>query len=65
MGLNKNNGKESLRPLHRYLPNVLRAGIEPARIASLVFETNASTNSAIGASLNCVAKVRNISDIEE
>ena len=28
---------------------VPRAGIEPARIASLVFETNASTNSAIGA----------------
>lgn len=25
---------------------VPRAGIEPARIASLVFETNASTNSA-------------------
>ena len=28
---------------------VPRAGIEPARIASLVFETNASTNSAIWA----------------
>ena len=28
---------------------VPRAGLEPARIASLVFETNASTNSAIGA----------------
>ena len=35
---------------------VPRAGIEPARIASLVFETNASTNSAIGA--NASAKVR-------
>ncbi len=28
------------------LLSVPRAGIEPARIASLVFETNASTNSA-------------------
>lgn len=30
---------------------VPRAGIEPARLAALVFETNASTNSAIWASL--------------
>lgn len=28
---------------------VPRAGIEPARLAALVFETNASTNSAIWA----------------
>lgn len=29
--------------------SVPRAGIEPARLAALVFETNASTNSAIWA----------------
>ena len=29
--------------------DVPRAGIEPARLAALVFETNASTNSAIWA----------------
>ena len=32
------------------LKSVPRAGIEPARLAALVFETNASTNSAIWAS---------------
>ena len=29
--------------------SVPRAGVEPARLAALVFETNASTNSAIWA----------------
>lgn len=33
---------------------VPRAGIEPARLSTLVFETNASTNSAIWA--GCGAK---------
>ena len=32
---------------------VPRAGIEPARLAALVFETNASTNSAIWAQNAC------------
>ena len=36
---------------------VPRAGIEPARLAALVFETNASTNSAIWATFqNCERK---------
>ena len=30
--------------------NVPRPGVEPGRLAALVFETNASTNSAIWAS---------------
>ncbi len=35
---------------HKLLFGVVpRAGIEPARLAALVFETNASTNSAIWA----------------
>ena len=33
--------------------SVPRAGIEPARLAALVFETNASTNSAIWAFCRC------------
>ena len=36
---------------------VPRAGIEPARLAALVFETNASTNSAIWAFLNWCANI--------
>ncbi len=40
--------------------SVPRAGIEPARLAALVFETNASTNSAIWACamMNCGCKVK-------
>ncbi len=34
---------------HFYLNQVPRAGIEPARVAPLVFETSASTDSAIWA----------------
>ena len=36
-------------PLHHIPGFVLRAGVEPARVAPLVFETSASTDSAIGA----------------
>ena len=37
----------------RILNSVPKAGVEPARIAPLVFETSASTDSAIWASLRC------------
>ncbi len=45
--------KEEIATLYVWLfpDSVPRAGIEPARIAPLVFETNASTNSAIWASI--------------
>ena len=36
------------------------AGIEPARIAPLVFETSASTDSAIRAGVNCFEKCKGI-----
>ena len=44
---------------------VPRAGVEPARIAPLVFETSASTDSAIWATLsnNSDAKVRHFSEL--
>lgn len=38
---------------------VPRAGIEPARLAALDFESSASTSSAIWATQNCFAKVNN------
>ena len=37
--------------------SVPRPGIEPGWVAPLVFETSASTDSAIWAILNCTAKV--------
>ena len=43
----------SLRPA-LLVPEVPRAGVEPARVAPLVFETSASTDSAIWA---CVARL--------
>ena len=43
---NKNKIKESLDTFPDSVP---RAGVEPARIAPLVFETSASTDSAIWA----------------
>ena len=43
----------SLRPCAKY-SEVPRAGVEPARVAPLVFETSASTDSAIWA---CVARL--------
>ena len=39
---------------------VPEAGIEPARIAPLVFETSASTDSAIRAGVNCFEKCKGI-----
>ena len=44
--------KKSLHPtsvLQGFTVRLLRAGVEPARVAPLVFETSASTDSAIGA----------------
>jgi hypothetical protein len=43
------NHKKSSFILRRSLSNVPRAGVEPARPKALVFETNASTDSAIWA----------------
>ena len=37
--------------------NVPRPGVEPGRLAALVFETNASTNSAIWASNRVLASL--------
>ena len=42
--------KRGLSPIARFL--VPRAGVEPARVAPLVFETSASTDSAIWAGKN-------------
>ena len=50
----KKNG-ESFSTLSVSVP---RPGIEPGWVAPLVFETSASTDSAIWASLKCMAKVR-------
>ena len=46
IGLQHSHCLESLRAV---LSKVPRAGVEPARVAPLVFETSASTDSAIWA----------------
>ena len=50
--------KENGESLSTFSASVPRPGIEPGWVAPLVFETSASTDSAIWAFLKCDAKVR-------
>jgi hypothetical protein len=61
MGTNwehKHKKKRAKYLIYKYLALFLvpRAGVEPARVAPLVFETSASTDSAIWAFLRCKDK---------
>ena len=55
--LKKNRRKSELSPFSGLVPS---AGIEPARLAALEFESSASTNSANWATRNCECKYRHI-----